>query len=156
MNWWRMLLPWLMTAAVSLASVDVYQFDDEAQEARFQRLVYELRCPKCQNNNLHDSDARIAKELKAIIYEKIKAGESDEAIVNYLRARYGDFISYRPPLKPSTWFIWFGPFLILAGAGWVAWRYVHARRRHSTASVDTSTVDAWADDEAETSKGEDE
>lgn len=111
------------------ATINVYPFEEPSQEKRFNVLIKELRCPKCQNNNLADSNAALAIDLKNIIYEKIIAGESDEEIVNYLKIRYGDFISYRPPLKPSTWVIWFGPFVLLVIGGFGIFRFVKARRQ---------------------------
>ncbi|TQV86425.1 cytochrome c-type biogenesis protein [Aliikangiella coralliicola] len=110
------------------ASIQVYHFEDPEKEKRFAHLTQELRCPKCQNNNLADSDALMAEAIKDIIYEKLKAGESDEEIVNYLKARYGDFITYRPPVKPSTWIIWFGPFVFLVIGGFAIFRFVASRQ----------------------------
>lgn len=112
------------------AGINVYEFKTPEQEARFNHLIEELRCPKCQNNNLADSNAPIAKDLKDVVYEKIMAGQSDEEITAFLKDRYGDFISYRPPVKPSTWFIWFGPFVLLIGGGWFISRYVKARKEN--------------------------
>lgn len=109
------------------AEILLYPFNDPAKEARFNVLIQELRCPKCQNNNLADSNAGLAVDLKNIIYEKINAGESDEQIVTFLRDRYGDFISYRPPLKPSTWVIWFGPFILLLLGGYFIIRFINNR-----------------------------
>ena len=114
----------LIFSAVCVAEILVYDFDDPQKEARFNHLTAELRCPKCQNNNLADSNAPLAVDLKDIIYEKLNANESDEQIVNYLKERYGDFITYRPPVKPSTWIIWFGPFFILLVGGWGIFRFV--------------------------------
>lgn len=94
---------------------DVYTFDSPEQQARFDALTEELRCPKCQNNNLADSNAPIARDLRQRVYELIKAGKSDEEILAYLKARYGDFITYKPPLNTVTLLLWTGPFLLLGG-----------------------------------------
>ena len=94
----------------AFAVIQVFKFDDPKKEQQFNVLVQELRCPKCQNNNLADSNSDLSVDLKGIIYEKVIAGESNQQIIDYLKERYGDFISYRPPVNPSTWFIWFGPF----------------------------------------------
>lgn len=105
------------------ASIEVYEFETEEEEQRFQLLVAELRCPKCQNQNLADSNAEIAKDLKARVYKLINQGKSDTEIVDYLIERYGDFVSYRPPVKPSTWLLWFGPFaLFFLVAIFLVWR----------------------------------
>ena len=122
------------TSAVIL----LYQFTDPVKEERFNVLIKELRCPKCQNNNLSDSNAPLSVDLKDIIYEKIQAGESDNEIISFLKERYGDFISYRPPVRPSTWLIWFGPFAVLLLGGVLIFRFVSARQKHETKAVKTS------------------
>lgn len=131
----------LITAALlwtgsSLADIDAYPFDSLEQEQRFRTLVEEFRCPKCQNQNLADSNAPLAKDLRQIIYNRIKANASDEEIADFLQQRYGDFVLYRPPLKGSTMLLWFGPALallavIIAIARWY-------RRRPHSASVPLS------------------
>jgi len=109
------------------ADIDAYPFDSLAQEQRFRTLVEEFRCPKCQNQNLADSNAPLAKDLRQIIYSKVKANESDQAIASFLQDRYGDFVLYRPPVKSSTLLLWFGPELALLTAITVLiWRW---RRR---------------------------
>lgn len=126
------LLAWLAAAAAS-AEVNAYAFDDPAMEQQFRRLTKELRCPKCQNQSLADSDAPLAKDLRDIIYEKLKAGENEAAILAFMHKRYGDFIFYKPPVQPSTWLLWFGPaaFLVAGSAGLLL--YVRRRRRQAGA-----------------------
>jgi cytochrome c-type biogenesis protein CcmH len=109
-----------------VAEILVYPFADPVKEERFNILIKELRCPKCQNNNLADSNAPLAVDLIDIIYEKIILDETDEQIVFFLKQRYGDFISYRPPVKPSTWLIWFGPFVFLFMGGFFIYKFVSA------------------------------
>ena len=119
----------LMSVIISIslsAEILVYPFTDQVKEQRFNKLITELRCPKCQNNNLADSNALQAVDLKDIIYEKINAGETNEEIIEYLTDRYGDFINYRPPVKPSTWLIWFGPFVFLFMGGFFIYKFVSA------------------------------
>jgi len=130
---------------VAVAEIILYPFTDPVKEERFNSLIKELRCPKCQNNNLADSNAPLSTDLKDIIYEKINAGESDNQIVYFLKERYGDFISYRPPVKPSTWLIWYGPFVILIIGGFLIFRFVSARQNNEEAEVQT-TVSATSDD----------
>ncbi|MBV1874774.1 MAG: cytochrome c-type biogenesis protein CcmH, partial [Gammaproteobacteria bacterium] len=93
---------------------------------RFHLLMEELRCPKCQNQNLEDSNAGLARDLKTRAYDLLKEGKSNQDIVDYMVERYGDFVTYRPPLRPTTWLLWFGPFVILLLAGflllWRTWR----------------------------------
>lgn len=97
----------------ALAAIEVYSFEDPENENRYRNLVAELRCPKCQNQNLADSDAPLAKDIKDIIYDKIQSGESEEDIVDYMVSRYGDFIRYRPPFIASTAFLWLFPCFLL-------------------------------------------
>lgn len=97
----------------AVANIDTYQFDNPRQEAQYRALIEEFRCPKCQNQNLAGSDAPIAQDLKQKTYDMVKDGRSDAEIRNYMSERYGDFISYKPPVRPSTWILWFFPPLLL-------------------------------------------
>lgn len=100
---------------------------DEAIEQRLNRIADELRCLVCQNESLAGSRADLAVDLRREIRELIKTGKSDSEIVEFMVSRYGDFVRYRPPFKPSTWLLWLAPFLLmLAGVGGLLW---HLRRR---------------------------
>ena len=114
------------------AAIDVYDFDSVQQEAQYRGLIEELRCPKCQNQNLAGSDAPIAQDLKQKTYDMVKEGRSDGEIRDYMQERYGDFITYKPPVRPSTWILWFFPPLLLITliAGW----FWQSKRRQRTAS----------------------
>ena len=118
----------IIFAASVCAEILVYEFKDPALEARFNQLTQELRCPKCQNNNIADSNAPLSVDLKDIIYEKLHEGNTDKQIVGFLVERYGDFITYRPPLKPSTWLIWFGPFVVLLIGAFSIFKFVSSRQ----------------------------
>lgn len=104
-----------LMAAGANAAIEELSFADEAERARYDKLVAELRCPKCLNSNLAGSDAPIAADLRAEIYEQINGGSSDDEIIDFMTARYGDFILYRPPLNTGTALLWFGPLLLLLG-----------------------------------------
>ena len=121
-------------APTGYAAIDVYDFDSEQQEAQYQGLIAEFRCPKCQNQNLAGSDAPIAQDLKQKTYDMVKDGRSDAEIRDYMQERYGDFISYKPPIRPSTWVLWFFPplLLIVILGGWF-WR---TQRRHQRIEAD--------------------
>lgn len=115
----------LLAALLSVsahAAIDVRDFDTPLQETRYRALIDELRCPKCQNTNLAGSDAGLAGDLKDRVYEQVKAGQSDGEIRDYLIARYGDFITYKPPMRASTYVLWFGPLVLLVLAGVIMWR----------------------------------
>jgi len=132
-----------MLSMTTYAAIDVYDFDSVQQEAQYRGLIEELRCPKCQNQNLAGSDAPIAQDLKQKTYDMIKDGRSDAEIRGYMQERYGDFISYKPPVRPSTWILWFFPplLLIILITGW----FWQSQRRQVTASgQDGLTVDGTA------------
>ena len=104
--------------------------DDPQLDERVMALAETLRCLVCQNQTIADSPAELATDLKKQIREKMQQGMSDREIINYLVARYGDFVLYRPPLKATTILLWFGPFLFLV-AGLAALFYRLARRRNN-------------------------
>lgn len=101
---------------------------DPVLEARLTRLSKELRCLVCQNETLADSRVDLALDLKSQIREQMKAGKSDKEIIDYLTARYGKFILYNPPVDPTTYLLWFGPFVLLLAGLWVLFRYLKQRR----------------------------
>ena len=121
----------LLACAGLAAAAQPLRFADAAEEARFRALVAELRCVMCQNQSLADSDAPIARDLRAQVLEMMREGRSDDEIEAYLVERYSDFVLYRPPMKPSTWLLWFGPALILLGG---AATVVAIGRRRSAAA----------------------
>ena len=101
--------------------------EDPAMEQRLARLAQDLRCLVCQNESLAGSRADLAEDLRREIRALMRAGKSDEDVVAFLTARYGDFILYRPPLRAETWLLWFGPLLILMAGG--TGLFVYLRRR---------------------------
>jgi cytochrome c-type biogenesis protein CcmH len=98
-------------------------------DARLKALETELRCLVCQNQTLADSNADLADDLRREVRELAVAGKSDDEIRAYLVARYGDFVLYNPPVKPTTWLLWFGPFVLLAGGAGVGWAILRRRAR---------------------------
>ncbi|MDD1792422.1 cytochrome c-type biogenesis protein CcmH [Enterovibrio makurazakiensis] len=108
--WLALVLASSVAFSVS-AAIEVYEFDDPAQEAAFHQLGKELRCPKCQNNNIADSNAGLAQDLRLKVYEMLKQGKNEDEIVEYMVARYGNFVTYNPPLTASTLILWAGPVL---------------------------------------------
>ncbi|KGJ87105.1 cytochrome c-type biogenesis protein [Colwellia psychrerythraea] len=101
---------------VAASPVDTYEFDDEVTKIRFQALSKELRCPKCQNQNLADSNSPIAADLRRELYELLQQGKADSEIVDFMVDRYGEFVLYRPRVSELTYVLWFGPaVLILLG-----------------------------------------
>ncbi len=99
-----------------------YPLDTPKQEAQFNHLLRELRCLVCQNQDLADSNAGLAKDLRDEVYALVKEGRSDEDVVQYLTARYGDFILFKPPVKAATALLWFGPGLFMLLGLLIFWR----------------------------------
>ena len=113
-----LLLAGLVCAGQARAAIDVYTFESDAQEQTFRELTKELRCPKCQNQDLADSNAPIAGDLRREIQRLMAAGQSDAEIIAHLEQRYGEFIRYRPPFEGRTLLLWLLPGLgLLGGAG---------------------------------------
>lgn len=106
------------------------RFVDAAEEARFHALVSELRCVKCQNQSLADSNAQIARDLRHEVLQLMRDGKSDAEVKEFLVRRYGEFVLYRPRVASTTWLLWFGPALLLLAGGVVVARIV--RRRAAT------------------------
>ena len=103
----------MLLSQQGFASVNLYEFSNPIDERRFQSLTRELRCPKCQNQNIADSDAPLAQDMRDLTYDMIIDGQADAQIVAYMVDRYGDFVMYNPPVKPVTWLLWFSPFVLL-------------------------------------------
>ncbi|MGQ0709666.1 MAG: cytochrome c-type biogenesis protein [Rhodoferax sp.] len=118
---WAMLTPVHAAQAVDLA-------EDPVVEQRLIAISEELRCLVCQNESLAGSRADLAMDLRREVRNLIKAGKSDAEIMDFLVSRYGDFVRYRPPVKPLTWALWFGPALLLLGALWGLWRFIRRQR----------------------------
>lgn len=110
-------------------AIDTYEFRDEAERERYRTLTEELRCPKCQNQNIADSNAPIAMDLRQEIFRMLEEGQSNEQIVDYLVERYGDFVRYKPPMNAKTMLLWYGPVaLLVLGFGVLAVILVRRRR----------------------------
>lgn len=133
----------LMLFAAAAAAFEPIEFRDAAEEARFRELSAELRCVMCQNQSLADSNAQIAGDLRAQVLELMREGKSDREIKDYLVARYGEFVLYNPPVKPSTWLLWFGPALILLGGGIAVAVVVRRRAANAPAAAPNEDNQEW-------------
>jgi cytochrome c-type biogenesis protein CcmH len=98
-------------------TLEEFEFDSPEQQQAFRDLIGELRCLVCQNESLSGSQAELAQDLRQEVYNMMRAGKSEDEILDFLVARYGDFVLYDPPLKPSTYVLWFGPFVLIGIAG---------------------------------------
>lgn len=130
---WLFLFAALGTSATSIEAPT--NADEPAVERRLHALTADLRCVVCQNESLAESRAPLAKDLREEVRGLIRQGRTDEEVVGYLMARYGDFVLYRPPFKPVTYLLWLGPALFL-GIGGAAW-FLALRRRQRAAAEDS-------------------
>lgn len=135
-----LLLAGLGGAGQALAAIDVYTFDSDAQEQTFRELTKELRCPKCQNQDIADSNAGLAKDLRDKTYQMVREGKDKQEVVDYMVARYGNFILYNPPLMASTLILWLGPLLVIVIG--VVMVVVRSRRRPAATTPADSALSA--------------
>lgn len=124
---WLLLL--LLFSAPAIAGIETYTFETKEQERAYKKLTEELRCLVCQNQNIADSNAELAQDLRKKAYEQVKQGKNEYEVMQWMVERYGDFVLYRPPVKATTLFLWVGPLLFLLIAFMVLWRIGRVRRK---------------------------
>ncbi len=122
-----------------------FEFEDQKLEQRYKDLIGEIRCLVCQNQSLADSNAELAQDLRQEVQRMILDGQSDAEIIDFLTSRYGDFVLYRPPLKTTTYLLWFGPFLLLLLAILITINI--ARKRNNTKAIPLSNEEKHQLDE---------
>lgn len=107
----------ILLSVLSLSSAQAveesFSFDSAEQRASFLRLTAELRCPMCQNQNIADSDAMIAHDMRRKVYSLLKQGKTEQEVIDFMKARYGDFVHYQPPVTAATLWLWAGPVLFI-------------------------------------------
>lgn len=135
--WLALLLPLAAPAQVATNSAPL-QFTDQAEAERFHGLVAELRCVMCQNQTLADSNAQIAQDLRREVLTLMREGKSDAEVKQFLVARYGEFVLYRPQVQSKTWLLWFGPALLLLAGGFVVAAAVRKRSDRTRTSGDNN------------------
>lgn len=113
----------------AIAVEEYYPFETDAQRERFLRFTHDLRCPKCQGQTLAGSDAGVAVNLKDQLHRLILENKSDQEIIDFMVARYGDFVLYNPPVQPNTYLLWFGPIAIFVIGGVVFVRILLKQRQ---------------------------
>ena len=145
----HLLLLGLLLVFTAQAVEDLTAFPDDEMRQRYHTLTEELRCPKCQNQNLADSNSMIAEDLRAEVHRLLLDGKSDQQIKQYLVARYGDFVLYKPPVKSSTWVLWLLPVALLLVAVIVILLLVRGQRKNSAhlQTPDLERLDAILSDE---------
>ncbi len=140
---WTLLALVAFTGIAAAQAIDPLPFRDHAEELRFQHLTSELRCLVCQDENLADSNADFARDLRHKVFELMQQGKSDAEIKQYLVDRYSDFVLYDPPVNARTWLLWFGPLLILIAGGMVVGYTIRKRGRTGTPAAPTDNGDDW-------------
>ena len=138
----RIVYPWALALLVLAsvlpieAAIETYTFETPEQERAYKKLTEELRCLVCQNQNIADSNAELAQDLRKKTYEQVKQGKNESEVMQWMVERYGDFVLYRPPVRASTMFLWAVPLLFLLVALAVLWRIARVRRdRAATADA---------------------
>ena len=127
----------LFISLTAFAQQDRYQFDSNEQAVRFEELTKELRCPKCQNQNIADSDAVVAKDLRDRVLALVKDGKSKDEVIDYMIDRYGYFVHYDPPVTPATLILWVLPVLIvIIGFGFIVIRQRKASVKQTWSDTD--------------------
>ena len=109
----------VFAVSVSVLAQEPLVFQDQQQQDRFDQLTKELRCTVCQNQNLADSDAELAHDLRSKVHELLQTGKNDEEIKQYMVDRYGDFVLYRPPVQTNTYLLWTAPLILLLAGVWI-------------------------------------
>jgi cytochrome c-type biogenesis protein CcmH len=124
-----LLIALLAMSTNVFAAIEAHEFKTDLERQRYQTFIEEMRCPKCQNQNLAGSDSPISADLRRELYEMIKLGKSDKEIVDFMVERYGDFILYRPRITPATYILWGAPVALLVMGVVVLTLMMHRRRR---------------------------
>lgn len=135
-SWLILLMIW--TTAAGAYTLEQFQFDSNQQEVDFRTLLEELRCVVCQNETLAGSQADVAQIMREEVYRLVKSGSSPEEVKTYLVTRYGDFVLYNPPLKPSTYPLWFGPFILFGVGGFFLARTLLRKRQSRDSELSTA------------------
>jgi len=131
-----LLILTLLFMSQANARFETHDFATPKMESDYNVLVQELRCLVCQNQNLADSNAELAQDMRLLVYKKLSEGLSREEIVDFMVVRYGDFVMYRPPVKKSTFLLWFGPLIFFAVAALVVFSYMRKQKKEVDVAID--------------------
>ena len=140
-RWLAAVVFGLTLTGIAHAAIDTYEFANDAERERFRELTKELRCPKCQNQDIADSNAPIATDLRREIFRMLGEGKDNQQILDFMVARYGDFVLYKPALTRKTAVLWFGPLALLVG-GLVVIGVIVGRRRRTEQTEGSDTLSA--------------
>lgn len=136
-----LLLLIIAWSSQSSAVIETYEFSSPDLEVRYKALSQELRCPKCQNQNIADSNAPISRDLRAIVHEQLEAGATDQEIIDFLVDRYGEFVRYRPGMDSNTLWLWSAPVILFLMAIMVVVLQIRKDRDGQTVSLNAERAD---------------
>jgi len=134
-------LLFLLISATAHAGIETHIFDDKEKEGLYKNLITELRCLVCQNQNLAESNAELALDLRQQTYDMVQAGSSKSDVIDYMVQRYGDFVLYRPPFRASTLLLWIGPFIFLLFALFGLVKYIRGRTQATDPEISPEELD---------------
>ncbi|MEH6823966.1 MAG: cytochrome c-type biogenesis protein [Motiliproteus sp.] len=136
------MLGLLLASWSAQAVIETYQFKNEQEKQQYKVLVEELRCPKCQNQNLSGSNSPIAEDMRREIHRMVSEGQSSQTVIDFMVARYGDFVNYRPRRDSSTMLLWYGPIAMLVIGALVV--LLVSRRKRGGSDADVKAIDPAA------------
>lgn len=139
---WLLALSLVLSASLAQATIEAMEFRDDGLKERYQHLAFILRCPKCQNQNIIDSDAPIAADLRQQVHRLLHEGYQDNEIIDFMVARYGNFVLYEPPVNPLTYLLWYGPFVLVGIGALVMFLLLRGRKKNTQESEKTAMSDA--------------
>ncbi len=126
-------------------TIDIHKhsrvFTTAVYEERYNALIKEVRCPKCQNQNVADSNAQIAKDMRRKIYEQVESGKTEEEVLDYLTARYGNFVRYTPPLDAATFILWYGPWILAFAVVFFVFKRIYNQKLTNDKKKDTTHLE---------------
>ena len=132
----------LIGLGVHATNIEVYDFDDDRQERTYKEITTELRCLVCQNQDIADSNAELAQDMRHKVYRMLKEGKDKQQIVDFMVKRYGDFVLYKPPFEGRTLVLWIGPFVLFVLAVWLMLRVIRkARQRDRDITIETDRLE---------------
>jgi cytochrome c-type biogenesis protein CcmH len=139
---WIQIGALLFALGAHATTIEVYQFDNPQQEQAYKELTSELRCLVCQNQDIADSNAELAQDMRHKVFKMLKDGQDKQQIVDFMVQRYGDFVLYKPPLEGRTLLLWIGPFVLFVLGVWLMLRAIRkARRRDENIAIDSNQIE---------------
>ncbi len=132
----------LFSLLARATNIEVYDFDNDTQERTYKELTTELRCLVCQNQDIADSNAELAQDMRHKVFKMLKEGKDKQQIIDFMVKRYGDFVLYKPPFEGRTLILWVGPFILFVLAVWLMLRVIRkARERDRNITIDSNQLE---------------